>query len=396
MPNATAVVVLYHKPTGQSMSVSICVAPLKEGNYFFQSGVPLSTPNMFMQIDDLYAPDYNTNMASLELRSLNGEEHQEWILTRVYNDYYSVISAKSGKAVAVRSTYVDSGMGVLAQETYNSLDRQLWKFEETTNGTYVVRPKSAESYSTDWCMSTTLSTSEGKSVIQSAYWADNDLNDEWILAYIETSSDVEHEGQQMSMWCWVTAARIFAKHYYGPEVTRTQSEAVAFVRGRITNDGGFEDYGKTAIEYYIGNIDDAALNLQYAKSDSPSTKKIYSEEILRRFLDDGHVVYITRNRYKEGEYDGGHVTVITGYVSITVGGVTQYRYIIYDPWPSSIPSPWDTQQTTEGQKYLRSYQWICNGSKVSSGYESADTGIWEGYITVVTSYSGESIPPDKA
>ena len=84
-PNATDVVVFNHIPTGQSMSVSIRVAPLKEGNYLFQNGEPL--PNMFMQIDDWDAPDYNTDGESLELRSLNCEEHQKWILTRVHNNY---------------------------------------------------------------------------------------------------------------------------------------------------------------------------------------------------------------------------------------------------------------------------------------------------------------------
>ena len=305
-----------------------------------------------------------------------------------------MISAISGKALSVRTAYIDSGIGVLAQETYSVLDRQLWKFEVTTNGTYVVRPKSAESYSTDWCMSTTSSTSEGKSVIQSAYWADNDLKDEWILAYIEASSAVEHEGQQTSKWCWATAARIFAKHYY-PEVTRTQSEAVAYVKGSITNDGGFEDDAQDAIEYYIGNIDGATLTLQNAISDGGDRSKRYPEEVLRRFLDDGHVIFISRSWYVGDKRDSGHSMVITGYVSIRVGGVTQYRYIIYDPWPSSATSLGDTPQITNGQKYLRSYQWICNGSKASSGYEPTDNGIWEGYVTVDTLYSDNSIPPDR-
>ena len=68
--------------------------------------------------------------------------------------------------------------------------------------------------------------------------------------------------------------------------------------------------------------------------------------------------------------------------------------IIHDPWPANgTTQPGkDTPVVTSGQKLTRSYEWICNGRTVSSS-EGRDTGIWEGFVVVNTSYSTSTILP---
>ena len=70
-----------------------------------------------------------------------------------------------------------------------------------------------------------------------------------------------------------------------------------------------------------------------------------------------------------------------------------YGYIIYDPDPAVAPLNWSNPVETMGQSYLRSYQWLCNGLNALPDDGVIDRGIWEGYVTVITSYSDDSVLP---
>ena len=120
--------------------------------------------------------------------------------------------------------------------------------------------------------------------------------------------------------------------------------------------------------------------------------EIYDETTLRRFLDEGHVVHIIRGSYINGVRQTGHSTVIVGYTTIYNYGTIQYRYIIYDPAPTTIPDPWEDPVVTAGQVYNRSYQWICNGRNVSI-LDPRDSYIWEGAYVFPTSYSDNTCEP---
>ena len=54
--------------------------------------------------------------------------------------------------------------------------------------------------------------------------------------------------------------------------------------------------------------------------------------------------------------------------------------------PKERITPWS-------KRHKPSYQWICNGRDAQTG-EPVDTGIWEGYVTVVTSYSSDTLAPN--
>ena len=209
----------------------------------------------------------------------------------------------------------------------------------------------------------------------------------------EVKSDIVPEGQQMSLWCWATSARMFSMHYYDM-VSRTQKEAVIHVKGKLTNSGGWEDEIRDAVLFYTGNVAENQLNLDYCKSKNKELCRIFPEATLRRFLDDGHVVCITRSWYPDGHTrTGGHAYVVSGYTTTCMDGEIKYQYFLLNPMPLGNPQPGEEKPiVTTGREMVVSYQWICNGRN-SFSFDERDSGIWEGFVVVNTSYSNNTALP---
>lgn len=198
----------------------------------------------------------------------------------------------------------------------------------------------------------------------------------------------------MSKWCWATSARMMSRYYY-PAVSRTQSQAVTHVKGQLVNYGGWENESRDAILYYIDNVTGDTPDLRYCISDGSASCRIFSETTLKKFLNDGHVVYITRSWYNSSNNrTGGHAYVVSGYTTSYNGSEIEYKYIVHDPWPADGATRlWsDTPDVTSGQILTRTYEWICNGKTVGSTEEN-DNGIWEGFVVVNTPYSTDTILP---
>ena len=137
-----------------------------------------------MQVDNNDSPNYSTSGAKMELWEFDGGDYQKWNFTWISGEYYKITSDKSGLALSVRAGYLNTGEQYLAQEDYGEYDRQLWKITKTARGTFVIRPKSGEAYTTDWCMASgnpLLGIVNGVNVEQRAYSNDSDYKDEWVL-----------------------------------------------------------------------------------------------------------------------------------------------------------------------------------------------------------------------
>ena len=110
-----------------------------------------------------------------------------------------------------------------------------------------------------------------------------------------------------------------------------------------------------------------------------------SGQNIRRFIDDGHPIYIGCSRYiydNELEmyvWSSGHATVIFGY--IWNEKYNRYDYLIRDPSP-----------VNEGKTIIMSYQKLVNSFNLSSNSgENSDNGIWERVLVHETSYSDQVI-----
>lgn len=152
--------------TGSTFSVqegifNICNAEL--GNY--------------LQIDN----DASTSSsgAAMELWDYDAGIDQRWQLVSHYS-YYAIVSLASGLALTASSN--TDGAAIVQQE-YSGLASQLWSFELTDNNTYIIRPATNLSSSSNFCMAagSGILTTNGRNVKQTEYTDNSDYKDEWIL-----------------------------------------------------------------------------------------------------------------------------------------------------------------------------------------------------------------------
>lgn len=145
----------------------------------------------YMQVDDNDSGDYSSSGSIMELWDFNGELYQRWFINDLGNGYFSIICERSHLALSVQSDCLDQDRKALVQEAYVGADRQQWRLSLTSRNTYVIRPKSANNYSTDWCMCAGvdfLGITAGLNVEQRAYTNDNNYKDEWILQRCDQSA----------------------------------------------------------------------------------------------------------------------------------------------------------------------------------------------------------------
>lgn len=149
------------------------------GEYYFYN---FALEN-YLQIDNNEDPTYNTNGAFMELWDFDNGAYQEWEIVNLYNGYYEIHSKVSNMSLAVPAGETNTANVKVIQESYSGYTRQQWKFTQTSRGTYIIRPRSAESSATDWCLSagSGVITGEGRNVLQVAYSNDSDYKDEWQL-----------------------------------------------------------------------------------------------------------------------------------------------------------------------------------------------------------------------
>lgn len=157
-------------------------ATIMDGTYYFKNR-KLSN---YLQIDN----NDSGEDAIMELWAYDGATDQMWEITSTGDGYYKILSTNSGLALSVQSGKLNSGEKALVQETYSGASRQKWSFEETSSGTYIIRPKSGESYTTDWCMAAgTGIGANGRNAEQREYTNDTDYKDEWYVLMYEWNSD---------------------------------------------------------------------------------------------------------------------------------------------------------------------------------------------------------------
>lgn len=334
---------------------------IDEGTYFL-GNVAIKG---YMQVDDIdWRNNFSTSGAAMELFDFYDYERQRWVITHIVDGYYKIISYVSGLAVTAP---VSENMAV-TQTAYSDLDTQLWKITSTSTG-YMLAPKSNIAY---FMVGGNYNGTPESSQVKICS-AKANSEDKWILARIGYASDVVPESQLLSEWCWVTAARMFAKHFY-PNVTYTQENAVVHVKGKYCDESGDREDAQKAINYYVSNIPNAEIDTVIKEN------VIYEEDTLVRFLDDGYVVYIARGYYDStsnpDSRNGGHATLIYGYTVID----SKIWFLVRDPLPQSM-----------GSTYMISYEKLCNGRDAQPG-ENRDPGIWDASIVCDTPYADQTVP----
>ncbi len=180
--------------SGYHFDIELLVA---EGMYFIQNK---QTEN-YMQIDKDEAPDYSSIGAVMEQWSLSGEDCQRWEFVHIVDGYYKILSVESGLALCLASNSVNENKAALVQQTYTDTARKQWQITKSATGNYVFRPKSAEAYTTDWCMrvKSDISGMPARSVLQQEYVDDSNYLDEWVCVRMLPTNGSEL-AYSPSMW----------------------------------------------------------------------------------------------------------------------------------------------------------------------------------------------------
>ncbi len=339
------------------------------------------TNQTFLQAADSM-PSPNDTVAAMPF---DGERYQKWVLSRVgTTDYYKIrySDGNENSADDLFLTYVPANgssgnamvMLKLADSTIGSY--QTWKMTRSEKGNWIIRPQATEA------INQCLYFNSGTNVTISIYNNDADDRDEWVLAEIGYASEVELEAQQTDVWCWAAAARMFAKHYHS-DLDKTQKEAAEAIKGDAAYiAGGDFAEQEQAIAYYTqGAVIDTF---------SPVQPKIYSLEILRRYLDSGNVLIASIRGYDV------FVDEVTEEAS--VGLVSRHAFLIYG-YVVIDNGVWllikDPSPIMEGCTYMVSYHMFCMGEQYGddrdpvyahSEDELLTRQAWFGVVARQTSY----------
>lgn len=297
------------------------------------------------------------------------------------NDGYYTIRSQYGnkRYLAISSTSNGVNNVVLRSSV---TDYALWKIYGNSSGELLIEPKSAPGK-----VLCVPNMSQGTELQLCWMHSSAYSRNKW---QISVQWDVPLEGQEMSLWCWAASARMFAGTIANIPDTRGQEEAVVAVKGSSKNDGGTNEQAMRATRYYIsGNQWDGSQEYTF------TTIGIFAEATLRRFLDEGYTVFISREHFTpEGVFISAHASVIGGYTTCVVNNTLAHQFIVFDPWPADDSYSWpNTPQPTTGHIYTASYDWLCTADSVLPDDPDDDNTEWRSFLTQKTTYSEDIIAP---
>lgn len=315
--------------------------------------------------------------------SLHTGAQQRWEFEKQTNGYYTIRSQYGNKRyLAVSNT--NSGVNNVVLHQSAGTGYEQWKIYGNSSGELLIEPKSAPGK-----VLCVPNSAEGTELQLCWMHSAVSSRNKW---QISVRWDVQLEGQKMSNWCWAASARMFAdwKNGSGNNVPdgRTQIEAVTRIKGPNENKGGDSEEALSAMKYYETGYTDVADRIFNIRD-----RLVLNEAPLRRSLDDGHIIYISRAHYYQfADIALGHATVIGGYTSCVVGNTLTYQFIIFDPFPENENYPWTgVPETTAGHIYTASYKWLKTGDKHLTSDKKSDDKLWWGFITEDTVYQGDTV-----
>lgn len=156
---------------------------VENGSYFIKN-VKLEN---YVHIHSNNELTYGDPGEKIKVGNYSGHPIQIWNFEYLGGGYYRIKSYFSKLLLTVQSDYINTNNKSLIQDCANNLSTQMWKISQSSSGNLVFRPKSAESYTTDWCMSAGVSIFSDRAVEQREYTDDSDYKDEWrVFNYRKT------------------------------------------------------------------------------------------------------------------------------------------------------------------------------------------------------------------
>ena len=280
--------------------------PVEEGSYFLCVAETNKGNSRYLEIENaaISAP------TPAQVNEFHAYEYSQWVLEQQTDGYYTIQAVHSELYLGVSENVTTGSMSVVQLSTPNNASARWAITFSPTYGNYILTSKACVSQ--QLVLGVPISESNtlaGTDVCQLTYTNDTELNDEWMFFKIGAVHPVELEGQEKGLWCWVTTARMFAKNYCD-EIISTQTDAVLAIKGTDDDAAGTKDEAAEAINYFLNSSGSADLPLTIKHME------IYSADTVKSFLDDNHVIYISRGFYSQ---TGNTLTRMTGHALLIFG-----------------------------------------------------------------------------
>ena len=288
-----------------------------------------------------------------------------WNVSHTGDGYYTIRSTQSGSQyyLGVKEGEVSNNRGEIVLCSDCSGDNTRWKIELLPNGAYKLTPKSSNyvlAIESKWPANP---NKVGKKLRQLEFVSDDDYTDEWLFCAV--SDTMKLEAQETNVWCWAASSRMMVSIFMDSQISQA-SLAVYMNTNNPKIDtliptadqkdsakkGVTSSQEAMAIDYLLGR-DKNLTSVTYATAQG----RIYSPEVLRRFLDAGYPILINRLTYT-AEGTSGHASVIYDYYYDS--DTEEYMFTIYDPLTYDEATIGNENFETVAQVYSRSYDWICD------------------------------------
>ena len=357
-----AYITAYNPLISSSSSYAIIVGEeaLDDGIYYINSSQLSGDKIISVELENASTD----NLTPLQQVGFHAYEYSQWEFKRQSDGYYTIKSVYSGKYVGVENNSPFTEAAIL-QYASDNVNGTRWAILPSSSGNYIIASKVAGRNNIVLARPTTSSV-DGFDLTQLTYTNNSVYEDEWDLCLIGAVQPVELEAQVKTLWCWAATSRMFAKNYY-PNITYTQEDAVIHVKGSNVNQAGSATEIIEAFRFYVSSEEN--------EEDIPDLlakeRQIYSENILKSILDQGHVVFLCRGRYNaSNSRESGHATLLIGYVFVD----GNCMFLIRNP---SAPG------STEWYTYER----------IVREQQGTDVEIWDGCIIMSNApYVNETIP----
>ena len=340
--------------------------------YYWIIDIQFENQNVFLQnVHSMLNLQSDTTDNIVKQSSHSAGINQMWFLEYYPSEgAYKIKNINNNLYLTAPSSALE-GQSITVQSYSTSiLERQLWTFEKTVDGTYKIKAKSH--------IGTSLAMTATSNEIGS-YISQNEYNGaylhEWRVFDDEKILNTPLIMQQTSKWCWVTCAQMMVRTFYPTAANYGDADTILAEQRKAVYDV-FGDATAT-YETYDWNNDPQGLNLKtgyYTDVESAAqyfndlaggnmefNSKLYSyeEAYIQAFIYDGYpIVRLSGGFNVAGENVDiyGHATIIVGYRWDETLGC--YIYIVNNPARSNPQElTYDELQSYESDSG-KPYYWV--------------------------------------
>ena len=346
-------------------------SPIEEGVYFMKSEEEktIQRESGFPCLTTAVADQSNVTLGIWNNEKITESENERdrWTFTYVGDGYFHITSYDTNKYLTVTSNQQ------LKLKDIEEGDSSLWKPVLVEDG---VRIKLICKSRPELVLGVGPSINDNAQLRQLQYEFDDDHSDEWSLIKIQRINYGIPIGQQMTNWCWIANAKMFAQNYCDDEIILSLASACdAF--GAAIGESGDEDEIVEMIQIFLNSYQEQDPDFDASQFSPTVVRGTYDEDMLINILEAGDVICVGRittpaQNYQINREEGavnGHFYTITGYVYIN--GIN-YFVALNSLSPLSISSDSDpnTLQVSEidsNINYFRGSVKLFSHSKLMDG-----------------------------